>query len=207
LKHINSIDQALQLHWLAFTKGDQQAFTAIYHTCFKDLLRYGMHFHPDKSLIKECIQDLFVKIWNNHHNLPKVEQVYHYLLKSLRNTILTKISSYTRHSLYVLDDERYNFEISYPQEHQLIVHEEQLESYRQFRLAMDKLTSRQREIIYLRYIKGLDYEEVATIMDITVKAAYKLVARSLDALKQNLQQNPSSWPQLFIVFSFLSLYN
>lgn len=207
MKQIASTDLTLQENWVSFTKGDQKAFTAIYHACFKDLFRYGMHFHPDKSLIKECIQDLFVKLWNNRLQLLKVEQIRYYLLKSLRNTILTKLSALTRSNFYELDEERYDFEISYPQEHHLIATEDQAESYRQFRVAMDKLTSRQREIIYLRYIKGLEYDEVAAIMDITVKAAYKLVARSLDTLKQNMPQSSHAWPQLFGLFTLLSLFN
>lgn len=166
-----------------------------------------MHFHSDKSLIKECIQDLFVKLWNNRLHLLKVDQIRYYLFRSLRNTILTKLSAHARHTFYELDEERYTFEISYPQEHELIASEDQIESYRQFRAAMDKLTSRQREIIYLRYIKGLEYEEVAAIMDITVKAAYKLVARSLGTLKQNLPQSFPAWPQLFVLFTLLSLFN
>lgn len=150
---------------------------------------------------------MFVKLWNNRQSISKVNHVQQYLFRSLRNTILTKIASHPKTSFYELLEERYHFEISYPQEHHVIENEAQQESYRQFRLAMDKLTPRQHEIIYLRYMKGMEYEQAAAVMNISVKAAYKLVARSLDTLKENLQQTPYQWPQLFLFLSLLSLFN
>ncbi len=52
--------------------------------------------------------------------------------------------------------------------------------------ALDKLTARQREAIFLRFYEGLSYEEVAAVLKITVKATYKIMARSLTALKETL---------------------
>ena len=53
--------------------------------------------------------------------------------------------------------------------------------------ALNQLTPRQKEVIYLRYFEELDYEEIAVIMKITVKATYKLMARGLEALRQVME--------------------
>jgi len=58
--------------------------------------------------------------------------------------------------------------------------------------ALNQLTPRQKEVIYLRYFEELDYEEIATIMDITIKATYKLRARGLDILRQIMNSSNSS---------------
>jgi RNA polymerase sigma factor (sigma-70 family) len=52
---------------------------------------------------------------------------------------------------------------------------------------MDQLTPRQREVIYLRFFEELSYEEIAGMLDISVKGAYKLSYRALDALKELLK--------------------
>ena len=39
-------------------------------------------------------------------------------------------------------------------------------------------------MIYLRYFEELDYAEIAVIMEVTVKAVYKLTARGLETLRQ-----------------------
>ena len=52
--------------------------------------------------------------------------------------------------------------------------------------ALKLLTSRQLEAIFLRFYEGFTYEEVAEMLDITVKATYKIVARALAQLKENM---------------------
>jgi RNA polymerase sigma factor (sigma-70 family) len=48
------------------------------------------------------------------------------------------------------------------------------------------LTSRQKEAIFLRFYEGLSFEEVATVLHISVKATYKIMARSLESLRNNI---------------------
>jgi RNA polymerase sigma factor (sigma-70 family) len=49
--------------------------------------------------------------------------------------------------------------------------------------ALEKLTSRQREIIYYRFYQDLGFDEIAEIMEMQVRATYKLSARALDTLR------------------------
>ena len=50
---------------------------------------------------------------------------------------------------------------------------------------MNKLTTSQREIIFLKYYDRLSYEEVADIMGISRKAVYKKIGRTLHTLRQH----------------------
>jgi RNA polymerase sigma factor (sigma-70 family) len=72
--------------------------------------------------------------------------------------------------------------------------------------ALNQLTARQKEVIYLRYFEEMEYEEIAGIMNITVKATYKLTARGLDALRQILDVSPSSLI-LFLALAKADLFN
>lgn len=51
--------------------------------------------------------------------------------------------------------------------------------------ALKVLTSRQREAVFLRFYEGLSYEEVAVVLNITIKATYKILARSLSTLRNS----------------------
>jgi RNA polymerase sigma factor (sigma-70 family) len=52
--------------------------------------------------------------------------------------------------------------------------------------ALNTLTPRQREAIFLRFYEELSYEEIAGVLDISTKATYKIVARALLQLKRSL---------------------
>ena len=53
---------------------------------------------------------------------------------------------------------------------------------------MDMLTDRQREAIYLRYMHGMSYEEIAELMDLQVGSVRKLVYRAITVLREKSGQ-------------------
>lgn len=64
-----SIDQA----WTEMTKGSKPAFLKIYQENYKQLFSYGFSLCCDKELTKDCIQNLFLEIWNGRVTLsPEV---------------------------------------------------------------------------------------------------------------------------------------
>jgi RNA polymerase sigma factor (sigma-70 family) len=48
---------------------------------------------------------------------------------------------------------------------------------------LGRLTNRQREIIYLRYIQEQSYEEIAGIMQISIESSRNLLSKTLTKLK------------------------
>jgi RNA polymerase sigma factor (sigma-70 family) len=64
-----------------------------------------------------------------------------------------------------------------------IQNDEALAQSQKIRMALEQLTGRQKEIIYLKYFEEMDYEQISELMNISVKGAYKLSARALEALK------------------------
>ncbi|WP_286860436.1 RNA polymerase sigma factor, partial [Proteiniphilum sp. UBA5510] len=66
------------------------------------------------------------------------------------------------------------------------------------------LTPRQREIIYLRYMQELDYEEIAILMEINYNSARRLVHRSIEHLR-SMNKDPER--QLFVILVALTYYH
>jgi RNA polymerase sigma-70 factor (ECF subfamily) len=52
--------------------------------------------------------------------------------------------------------------------------------------ALDQLSNRQKEIIYLKFYQELNYEEVSEIMNINYQAARNLLYQSIKSLKKLL---------------------
>ena len=47
--------------WLLFLGGDEDSFAEIYRRQYRNLYAYGTKFILDDELVKDCIQDLFIK--------------------------------------------------------------------------------------------------------------------------------------------------
>ncbi len=150
-----------------------------------------MRIVNDKELVKDAIHDLFVKLWNSKSNLGDVTAIRSYLLVSLRSTLYNRLKQNKRTVVKEINEE-HQFEMVFSVESDFIKKETKSAQAQKLIDALNQLTPRQKEIIYLRYFEELDYEEIASIMNITVKATYKLSARGLEALRQILNISNSS---------------
>ncbi|QEH43857.1 RNA polymerase sigma factor [Chitinophaga sp. XS-30] len=171
------------LLWQAFQQGDRRAFAAIYRQYFRNLYEYGLRVAEDKSLVKDSIQDLFIKLWSNRLQLSSVRNVKSYLLVSLRSTIFNKTKQSRRTKIIGIEDQ-HSFELNFTVESAYLEKEAVSERSRNLLNALNQLTPKQKEIIYLKYFEELEYNEIAAILNISVKATYKLSARAIVALRE-----------------------
>ena len=188
--------------WQSFKKGDRDSFQTLYFNYFDKLYEYGMRIVSDKELVKDAIQDLFLKLWNNKSKLSDISAIRPYLLVSLRTTLYDKFQQNRRMPLTEISED-YPFEMVFSAESDFIIRETKSAQTQKLIDALNQLTPRQKEVIYLRYFEELDYDEIAAIMDITVKATYKLASRGLEALRQVMDISNSS---LLILLTFLKAH-
>ncbi|WGQ10134.1 sigma-70 family RNA polymerase sigma factor [Pedobacter gandavensis] len=176
------------IYWQSFKAGNADAFEYLYRNYASGLYNYGSKFSTDKDLIKECIQDLFVGIWTRRASLGNPEHLKNYLYKSFRHLIFKKAFRLQNFETYDETNDNYAFQVSLNVEEAMIDGEHRVNVSAQLNLAMAKLTARQREAVFLRFYEQLSYEEIAEVMDISVKASYKIMARALGFMKENLSK-------------------
>ena len=78
--------------WSLFLSGDKKALSYIYKNQYHQLLSYGIKLYPDYEVVRDCIQDLFVKLYLNHKKLSPTLNINAYLLRSLKNRLYDVLS-------------------------------------------------------------------------------------------------------------------
>ena len=170
--------------WEEFKKGEDTAYAFIYKNHVQDLYSYGTGIHNDSSFIKDCIHDLFLDLWQRRKKLGDVSSIRLYLFKALRNKILKEKAK--RKMLRPGIDEAYHFQFEHSSESLMIHNQLSEERRKKLLLALESLTQRQREAIFLKFYKKLSYKEVAAVVGITQKATYKLIARGIQMLRNKM---------------------
>lgn len=172
--------------WESFKKGDERAFVNIYQKYVNVLYRYGANITPDADLVKDCIQDLFLNLWNKRENLGETDSIKFYLLKSLKRVIHKALMA--QNNILNIDDigEGSSFNIVLPHESELISSQVMQEQRENLDRMMNKLTKRQREAIYLYFYLELSYEEVASMMSLKISSVYDLVYDAIKNMKQTV---------------------
>jgi RNA polymerase sigma factor (sigma-70 family) len=166
--------------WESYKKGDSDAFAVLFRNHYIPLFRFGNKFTQDQEILEDCIQELFLELWQNK-NQTSVQSVKAYLFKSLKYKLYRAISRKADKATSSISEEML-FELSY--EALLVTNEENLERALKLTQAFEQLSNRQKEIIYLKYYQELSYEEVSEIMNINYQAARNLIYQSVRALKK-----------------------
>lgn len=171
--------------WKSFKAGDRDAFANLLNRYYPLLLNYGVRFQRDRELVKDCLHDLFIDLWNQRERLDEVRLLKPYLLKSLRRKLMRETNRlrWFREADEVTDD--YAFEVQFTIESYLINNEIQHEDLKRLRFQLDKLTKRQREAIYLRFFQEMEYDDIARVMAINHHSAVNLVYEALKLLRKN----------------------
>ena len=75
------------LLWRRFIEGDEEAYACIYRQYVDSLYAYASCFISDKCLVEDCIQDLFIKIYQNRKSLKETDNIKLYLFVALKRQL------------------------------------------------------------------------------------------------------------------------
>jgi len=167
--------------WKAALNGEEKPFELLFSRYYDLLVNYGSRFTNDIDLIREAVQSLFIKIWNNRATLRETPSVKYYLIKSFRRILIRIIQSQS-YGIRLGEDAVFGIQI--PHEQKIISREISAEQRERIERLLSLLTNRQREAIYLRFYENLSYEEIAEILGMQVGGTYKLIYRALDRLRE-----------------------
>ncbi len=167
--------------WTKLRQGDKSALEAIYRDHVDALLKYGSRFTRDRTIVEDCIHDLFVHLWKRHEHLGHTDSVRNYLLASLRRSIYksgSKVVSLDPQEAPDQKDDTLNFE-------QLLISEEVSDEQKaRLAKALSKISDRQREVIYLKFYEEKSYEEICEIMGINYQSARNMLFKAIRSMKK-----------------------
>lgn len=170
----------------SFKNGDETAFEILYRKYFKALSLYGLRICQDHELIENAIQDLFIDLWRRRAFLSEVDNVKFYLIKSLRNQLIRNSQKdILENSEDVNDFLDYLGSLSIEQ---TIVQEESEELRNgKIKEAISKLSSRQKEVVHLRYFQNLSLDEISNLIVLPKQVVKKLLSKSYAVLRVYLK--------------------
>lgn len=191
----NQIDNII---WERFLKGNKMAFEELMKTHFTALFHYGTKFSKDKEFIKDCIQDLFLQLWESRQNLSDNVMVKPYLMASLRRRIHR--ATLPIHFSEVLLESKDIFEIEFSIEEKFIQNESTIVLTQKVKQALEMLPKRQKEVIYLKFFQELEREQIAKIMDIAPQTVSNLLQMAVKQLKKRWITELISSSLILVIF-------
>jgi len=185
--------------WENFKSGDQSALSYVYFQYFHPMFQYGIRFKEDPEFIKDCIQDVFFKLIQAGEKLSPTENIRFYLFRALKNSIYKALDKSKK--VEMMEFKLLKFDAPFMLEEELAEKENTTNKENALLKALSELSGRQREIIYLRYECGMEYEQICDIMQLKNDSARKLVFRAIKSLKEIIEDQIQLPILFFIRFS------
>ncbi len=163
----------------------RMALSVLYQRHYELLYNYGMKCCGDEELVKDCIQDVFVKLHQGKVLAPEVT-VRAYLLRAFHNAFLDQQQVNGRYQDVFLEDDLQIPDSKDFFEDTFALSDEDIRYAKMLRDAIQSLSPNQKRLLYLHYVRKLSYKEIADAMGISVQSSMNLNNRALTKLKSIL---------------------
>lgn len=176
--------------WAQIRNGDKKSLSSLFRLYSPRLFNYGYKIVPCEDFIEDCIQELFLTIWEQRKTVSNVYSVKAYLYVSMRRMVLHNLKKnrnlIKRNIQYA---EEFVEEIQ-DIESWIVIQEIRIETKNQLNEAIKTLSNRQKEIIKLKYDDGLSNSEIAGLLKIKRQSVYNHVSEALKELKYLVNRTP-----------------
>ena len=165
----------------SFQAVNMASFSQLYNLHINVLFNYGLKLTIDKELLKDCIHDIFVKLYTKKDELGTIDNLRSYLFISLKNKLCDEL----RRRMYMSDTAVEEVSISTPTdvEDDYMEEEQRKNEFSLVRRMLDQLSPRQREALTLYYIEEKKYEDICEIMNMNYQSVRNLMHRGLTKLR------------------------
>lgn len=157
----------------------QEMFRLLFESQRDKVYSYALRLTRVQALAEDIVQDIFMKVWQNLHQLSSIDNKEGWIFRITRNhcfNILKRMALENRTSTALAETRS---EVS-DTERAVSQHASQ----QLFDQALQQLPRRQKQVFYLCHNKGLKYEEAAYLLNIstlTVKTHMQYALRSIRA--------------------------
>ena len=171
--HINSI-----LDITIGTFVEQVRFNKIYDLYSKKLYNYALWLTRNKDSSNDIVQTVFIKFWKNEKIFDQDCEIEAWLYKVTRNACIDFFRKCSRNT---------KFRLKYLKEIPLFSNEPQ-ENKSVWNM-LDRLSEKERSILYLYYRMGYPHKNVAQILNITESCVRTSSFRALEKLRKKCNRD------------------
>lgn len=170
--------------WNRLRQGKSEALGELYDLYADKLFNYSLRMTTDRDLAKDALQEVFIEIWNYRNTLAEVAHSQGYLIKVLRSIIIKKLKKEKRLSLSQPAEELMSSDDTI--ESILISADTDRHTKSRLRVALSTLTTRQQQLLQLRFYEGLNYEQIAVKLKMNYQSVNNLAFRTINRLRSQL---------------------
>lgn len=173
-------------------------FEKLFKEHFSTLCNLAASVVKDSDEAKDVVQQVFIKLWQKRDELNIRGPVYPYLYRAVINTAYNTNSKNNKVVYLDSHPELANIPAADPES---VKHQDSVNA--EVRKAIDKLPPACRNVFAMSRYTSLTNKEIATELNISVKAVEKHISKAYKTLREKLKPLIASQFMLFIFVIFI----
>lgn len=155
---------------------DKATYKRVFNQFYRELVVYAHNFLYDLQASEDLVQDIFVQLWENAHELKIHTSIKSYLYASVRNKCYNRLRDVKiQDNLNIIDlnaslTTDYEMEDREPQEKQKV--------YQQVMAVVDDFPDSMKRIFQLKFLENYKYAEIAEEMEISINSVKTQLKRA-----------------------------
>ncbi|SIR16408.1 RNA polymerase sigma factor [Maribacter ulvicola] len=170
--------------WYFFKKGEATGFSLLFKKYYPPLQVYGLKLSNNQALTEDCLQNFFIQLFEDRHKQNSINNLKAYLFVSFKRRLIKQLQK-NQNNIPIIEAQLFKSNFTFSAE-EISVHQEiQFLCTSTLATLINKLSSREKEVLYLKYYSGMKSADIAEVMDISYQSVLNVLQKGLSKLRKS----------------------
>lgn len=174
-------------------RGDSERFGTLMSRYEPKLMRYGSRFLAQGDDIREIVQDVFIKTYQDIQSFDTSQKFSPWIYRIAHNAFANELRRKSRSPVRLPD---FDLLLSHSPAVELADSESEHASLvRMVEMGLERISPNYREVLVLYFMEELSYKEIADVLHVPINTVGVRLARAKAALKSSYKERNISYEQ------------
>jgi len=178
-------------------QADEGAFTMLFHRYKNKLYGYLFRLTESETLSEDIVQDVFMKLWNDHESLHSIDNFGSYLFRMSKNHVINHFKRMAHETMIMA--EMYEQGSFAHNETQDIIALKDVEKL--LNEILDKLPAQQKVVYHLSRDEGRTHDEIANLLKISPNTVKNHIVQAMSTIRTQLRRHADNMLFISIILS------
>ncbi|MCF0054864.1 RNA polymerase sigma factor [Dyadobacter sp. CY356] len=167
------------------SQADQGAFTALFHMYKNKLYAYVLWLTESEMLAEDIVQDVFMKLWNDHESLSSIDNFGSYLFRMSKNQVINHFKRMA-HETLILAELFHQNPVGHNETQEMVALKEAEKILGDI---LEKLPPQQKAVYYLSREEGRTHDEIANLLKISPNTVKNHIVQAMSTIRTQLRKH------------------
>lgn len=170
---------------LLASQANQGAFTTLFHLYKNKLYAYVLRLTESEMLAEDIVQDVFMKLWNDHHSLNTIDNFGSYLFRMSKNQVINHFKRMAHETLIMAELFHQN-PVGHNETQEIVALNEVEKILGDI---LEKLPPQQKAVYHLSREEGRSHDEIANLLKISPNTVKNHIVQAMSTIRTQLRKH------------------